>query len=66
VTLESEDLVRLVAPALQELTGERATEVLPAVQNFVLYTHSGRPVKEAIEEFIAARQLCGHPVTVHC
>jgi len=68
VTLESEDLVRLVAPALQELAGERATEVLPALQHVFLDTEGWRPsgpAKEAIEQFIAARQLCGHPVTVH-
>jgi len=68
VTLESEYSVRLVASALQELAGERATEVLPALQNLVLDTKNGRPsrrVKKAIEQFIAARQLCGPPVTVH-
>ena len=68
LALKSEDLVRLVAPALQELAGERATEVLPALQNLFLDTKDWRPsgpVKEAIEQFIAARQLCGHPVTVH-
>jgi len=68
VTLESEDLFRLVAPALQELARERATEVLPALQDLLLRTGDWRPsgpVKEAIEQYIAARQLCGHPVTVH-
>ena len=68
VTLGSDHSVRLVAPALQELAGERATEVLPALQNLFLRTGDWRPsgpVKEAIEQFIAARQLHGHPVTVH-
>ena len=68
LALKSEDLVRLVAHALQELAGERATEVLPALQNLVLDTKDWRPsgpVKEAMEQFITARQLCGHPVTVH-
>jgi len=68
LTLKSENTVRLVAPALQELAGERATEVLPALQDLFLDTEDWRPsgpVKEAIEQFIAARQLCGHPVTVH-
>jgi len=62
--LESEDLVRLVAPALQELAGERPTEVLPALQNLTLRTyrwHPSGPVKEAIEQFIATRQLYTHP-----
>jgi hypothetical protein len=68
MTLESKHLVGLVAPALQELTKESATEVLPALQNLVLRTWYWRPsgpVKEAIEQFIAARQRCNHPVTVH-
>ena len=33
ITLETEDSIRLVAPALQELAGESATKVLPALQN---------------------------------
>ena len=70
VNLESANLVRLVAPALQELARERETEVLlPALQNLRLrmcygWRPSG-PVKEAIEEFITTRRLCGHPVTLH-
>ena len=65
--LESEDTVRLVAPTLQKLTGERATEVLPALQNISLMTREwpSGSVKEAIEQFIATRQLYGHPVIVH-
>jgi len=68
VTLGSEDSVRLVAPALQELAGERATGVLPALRNLFIDTEDWRPsgpVKEAIEQFIAVRQLHGHPVTAH-
>jgi len=68
MALELGDSVQLVSPALQELAGERATEVLPALQNLFLKTDGGqpsRPVKEAIEQFIAKRQLCGNPVTVH-
>jgi len=68
MSLKDEASVRLVAPALRELTGERATAVLPSLQNLSL-TMSGwspsRPLKEAIEEFVATRQLDGHPVTVH-
>jgi hypothetical protein len=61
----SKKLVRLIAPVLQELAGERLTETLPVLQNLFL----GRPqplgtVKEAIEKFIAARQLSGFPVTM--
>ena len=70
VTLEFENSIRLVAPALQELAGERATEVLPILQNLFLRTYGWRPsesgpVKEAIERFIAKRRLCGRNVTVH-
>jgi len=71
MTLKDEASVRLVIPALRELTaltGERATEVLPALQNLSLTTSGSSPsgpLKEAIEDFIATRQLYGHPVTVH-
>ena len=53
----------LVAPALQGLAGENVIEVLPMLQNLHLEgpTRSKR-VKEAIRQFIAARQLSGHPV----
>jgi hypothetical protein len=58
--------VPFVAPALQELSGERVPEVLPALQNlFLAESQPSKPVKEAIEKFIAARQLSGFPVTVH-
>jgi len=61
----SEASVLFIAPALQELSGERLTEVLPALQNlfFTARMPSG-PVKEAIRKLIAARQLSGCPVTV--
>jgi len=68
MSLESVDSVRLVAPALQALSGERPTEVLPALQNLFLRTDGWQPsgsVKEAIEQFVSKRQLNGHPVTVH-
>jgi len=68
MSLKDDASVRLVAPALRELSGERATEVLPALQNLSLTTSGSSPsgpLKEAIEEFIATRQLYGHPVTVH-
>jgi len=68
MTLVSEGSVRLVAPAFQEFAGERVTEVLPTLRNLFLRTYDWRPsgpIKEAIEQFIATRQLYGHPVTVH-
>ena len=68
MTLKDEASVRLVVPALQELAGGGATEVLPALQN-LSFTTSGwsppGPLKEAIEEFVATRQLCGQPVILH-
>ena len=68
ITLEFEDSVRLIAPALQELSGERHTQILPALQNLFLRTYHWQPsghVKNAIEQFIATRQFDGRPVTVH-
>jgi len=62
----STDSVPFVAPALQELSGERVTEVLPALQNlFLTGPQPSGPVMEAIGKFTAARQLSGCPVTVH-
>jgi hypothetical protein len=60
----SKDLVPCVAPALQELSGERVTEVLPALENFFVGPMPSGPVKEAIRKFVAARQLSGCPITV--
>ena len=67
MTLVGEGSVRLVPPALQELARERPTEVLPTLQILSLPTigwQSSGLVGEAIEQFIATRQLYGHPVTV--
>jgi hypothetical protein len=57
--------VSRVAPALQELVGGRATEVLPTLENIFLegFWPSG-PVYEGIEKFVAARRLTSHPVAV--
>jgi hypothetical protein len=54
-----------IVPALQELTGERATEVLPALDSLYLagYQPSGSG-QQAIKPFIAARQNSDHPVAV--
>jgi hypothetical protein len=55
-----------IVRTLQELTGERAIKVLPALDGLYLedYQPSG-PEQEAIETFIAARQYSDHPVTVY-
>jgi len=50
--------------ALRELSGERATEVLPALRNLFVRGSSLEPVQEAMKPFIAARQLSCHPVVV--
>ena len=57
-----------LAHTLQELTGERATEVLPTLQHISMkdYEQPGDAyVQEAIRLFITAQQLSGHSVTVH-
>jgi len=62
----SEGPVPFIVPALQELSGERVTEVLPTLENLFLEgPQPSGPVKEAIQKFIAARQFFGYPVTVH-
>jgi hypothetical protein len=54
-----------IADALRELAGERATDVLPALESLFLEDlwPSG-PVEKTIGNFVAARQLLGHPVAV--
>jgi hypothetical protein len=59
------ELVQRIAPALQELIGERATDVLPALESlFLEELQPWRPVREALGQFIAARQLLDHPVAI--
>jgi hypothetical protein len=54
-----------IAFALQGLVGIRATEVLPALQTLFLGAPlPSRPVQEAIGQFVATRQLAGHPIAV--
>ena len=62
----SKGLVPRIVPVLQELVGERATEVLPALQNISLENLKllSGPVQEAIQQLVTARQLSGHPITV--
>jgi len=59
------ELVPLVAPALQDLTGDRVTEVLPVLR--YLHLEELEPsgsLWEAIQPFIKARQLSDHPVDI--
>jgi len=61
--------IKFVAPAPEELAGERVTElmeVLPALENIFLQgPQPSELVKKAIGVFIAARQLSSFPVAVH-
>ena len=58
----TQEAARRIAPALQELDGDRTTEVLPALENIFL----DRPkfVEVGIEQFVATRQVTGHSITV--
>ena len=61
----SRDFMPRIAPTLQELVGERVTEVLPALQTlFLEEALPSGPVQESIGKFLAARQLAGHSVTI--
>jgi hypothetical protein len=54
-----------IAAALQELVRGRITEVLPNLQNiFVRGLKPSGPFQENIGQFVAARQLSGHPITI--
>ena len=61
----SEEIARRIVPALQELVGDRATEVLPALQNIFLEEgqRSG-PVQEGIQQVVTVRQATNHPIAV--
>ena len=62
----SERFVPLVVPSLQELDEERVTQTLPVLQDLSLEgPQSSGAIREAMETFIAARQLSGHPVTIN-
>jgi hypothetical protein len=61
----SQEFVPRIAPYLQELDGGRTTEVLPALQTLYLEDiHPSGAVGEAIEKFVATRQLSNIPVAV--
>jgi hypothetical protein len=62
----SNELMPSVMHALNELSGERVTEVLPSLQDiFVEGFKPGEHIQETMKPFIAARQLFGHPVAIH-
>ncbi len=58
----SKDFAPGIAAALQEIVG---TEVLPSLQNiFVDGLEPSGPFRENIRQFVAARQLSGHPIAI--
>jgi hypothetical protein len=61
----SEEFTARIVPALQELVGSTATEVLPALQNIFLERPSGH-VREGIRQFVATRQVTtgSRPISV--
>src|SRR5712672_2788628 len=59
----TDEIARRVCGALQEISGERANEVLPTLRNlFVNGCESFKHIEEAIRPLVTARQLPGHPV----
>jgi len=61
----SKEFTPHIAPVLQELVGERVVEIFPALQClFLEEINLAGPVQEAIEKFVAGRQLSSHPITV--
>ena len=61
----SHDFAPRIVPALQELVGERITEVLPALRTlFLPELQQCEPARKIIDQFIAARQLSSHPIAV--
>ena len=61
----SEQFAPRIALVLQKLVGGGASEVLPKLQNiFLEEIQPSGPVHEGIGQFIDARQLSGHTITV--
>jgi hypothetical protein len=54
-----------IAPALNELVGSRITELLPSLQNiFLERLQPWEPFHVNFAQFVAARQLSDHPITI--
>jgi hypothetical protein len=59
------NIAECIASALQELVGESVADVLPALERIFLEdVQPSGPDEDAIGQFVAARQLSGHPVAV--
>src|SRR6266852_9871716 len=63
----SKFMAACVSRCMEGLSEERATAMLPALRNiFVAELQiQGEPTQGAIQEFIAAKGLAGHSVTLH-
>ena len=61
----SEEIAQRIVPALQDLVGVRATEVLPTLENIFLEEgqRSG-PVQEGIQQVVTVRQATNHPIAI--
>ena len=60
-----EEFARRVVPALQDLIEDRREEVLPALENIFLEgLEPSGPVEKGIRQFVATREVTGHPITV--
>ena len=61
----SSGITTRIVPVLEELVGEGAAAMLPALQSlFLEELHPLRPVQEGVDKFVAARQLSRHPVVI--
>ena len=64
--LTSKTFVPLIEPLLQALVEGGVTEALPTLHNvFLPDVKLSGSIQEAIQQFVAARQLSGHPLNVH-
>ena len=60
----SHEITTFIVRVLKKLVRERTTEVLPALQNIFFHKYEVLSGPTAIEDFIAARGLSGHPIAV--
>jgi hypothetical protein len=61
----SKDIARRIVLALQGLVEDRATEVLPTLQNiFLEERQSSGLVQKGIQQIVAVRQAADHPIAV--
>jgi len=66
LVVPSKILVQLISSALAELAGQSVPEVLPVLQNiFLEWRGPSGPFQEAMDRFVAMRQLSGRPVAIH-